>query len=157
MPRKRIKSKQKLIINHKRLTNELYESICKKVSMSELLGDYKHLGYKYGYYFKIFNASNLEACKEIWNLHKDEVMNRWKLDKNNAGKRPFLWWIVEAPEPKRKVKQIRRYYKYPNGKIIYTALGDLKEEVIEEETDKEYLRRLDLLEDWEIKEFEANY
>jgi len=84
-------------------------------------------------------------------------MNRWKLDKNNAGKRPFLWWIVEAPEPKRKVKQIRRYYKYPNGKIIYTGLGDLKEEVIEEETDKEYLRRLDLLEDWEIKEFEANY
>jgi len=72
MPRKRIKSKQKLIINHKRLTNELYESICKKVSMSELLGDYKHLGHKYGHYFKMFDASNLKACKEIWNLQNLE-------------------------------------------------------------------------------------
>lgn len=99
--------------------------------------------------YLFFDKSNIKICKEIWQRHKNEVMRIWKSDISNSGKRPFTWWIVEAPEPKIKVKRIHKYYKYPDGQIVYTEAGDLKEERLEEETEREYLKRLNLLEEWE--------
>ncbi|MHB8277491.1 MAG: hypothetical protein ACYDIA_07550 [Candidatus Humimicrobiaceae bacterium] len=159
MPRKRVKSKQKLIINYTKLTGDLYQSICEEVSMEELLdgSDYENTGYGNGFYYWMFDKKDIEMCKKIWKIHKDEVMKLWKLDKNNVGKRPFLWWKCEAPEPKKKIGRVMRYTleKNPEGKsqLFYTDSGKLERVRYEIETEEEYLRRLDLLEDWEIKEF----
>lgn len=157
MPRKRIKSKKKLIIDYTKLTDELFESICKKASMSELIGNYKHLGYKYGYYFKMFDANNFKVCNEIWDMHKEEVMKRWKLDKNNAGKRPFLWWVCERPE---EIKIIR-YDKYTDLQGNPEPLemwpdGHIETEYPVYEGETAYLRRLNILEDWEIDVFDSD-
>ena len=47
--------------------------------------------------------------------------------------------------------KIDRYFE-SEGRRIYDVAGNLERERLREETEEEYLRRLDLLEDWEIKE-----
>jgi len=157
MPKKRVKSKQKLTINYNNLTEELYEAICKDVSMFEHLGDYKHLGFEYGQYFTMFNKNNPKVCKEIWNLHKDEVMARWKNEPGRAGTRPFLWWTVEAPEPRIKITRVEKYNIDRYSKTAFYCPGGDHEIVKEKlESEREYLTRLNLLEPWEVAELEKD-
>ena len=74
----------------------------------------------------MFDKNDTDLCRSIWDMHKDKVMKEWRRDaRANAGKRPYLRWKFEATEPK-----------------------------IESETELKYLKRLGLLEDWEIKELE---
>jgi hypothetical protein len=152
MPRRRIKSKRtNNHVNLKILTDELYDSICSRITMEEMFLDQEHKRENFGVGLStvFFDKNDPQICKEIWKMHKTEVMKRWQLDKNNTCKRPFLWWIAEAPEPKIKVKRIYKYFKYSDGQKRYTDAGDLEEEELKEETEKEYLQRLNLLEDWE--------
>ncbi len=165
MPRKRIKSKKRKVdIDYRRLTYDLHEAICHKVSMEEMLGGYKHLGYfegmgfGRGYYF-MFDKNDPKACRKIWDLHKKAVMEKWKTDpKNNAGSRPFLWWVCERPEDMKIIG---------SEDYIINSIGDIngvetvpegEEPEIEKYTIYEdqyaYLKRLNLLEDWEIKALE---
>jgi len=153
MPRKRIKSKLKRITNYNNLTDELYQAICKKVSMYELLGDYKQLGYKHGNYFVMFDKTDSKVCKQLWDLHKNEVMEKWKNEPYTAGTRPFLWWIVEAPEPRIKGTRVKKYSIDKNSNITYWPGGELERVYEELEPEREYLTRLNLLEPWEIAEF----
>lgn len=151
MPKKRIRFKKKFNVDYAKLTEELYESICKYVSLAEMLGDYEHLGYKYGQYFVMFDKNDPKACRKIWNLHKKAVMERWKTD-DNAGSRPFLWWICERPE---EIKIIR-YEKYTNlggepEPVEIDIKGTLEYEYPIYESETAYLKRLNLLEAWEIK------
>ena len=162
MPRKRIKSKKKKInIDYRKLTYDLYEAICHRVSMEEHLGDYKHLGYRehldgnLNYYF-FFDKNDPKVCRKIWNLHKKAVMEKWKTDKNNVGSRPFLWWICERPEDIK----IIRYEKWMDNsdkkpEPVELPDGSLEYEYPIYEDQAEYLKRLDLLESWEIQEIKA--
>ena len=157
MPRKRIKGKKKKI-NLRILTHDLYESICDKVSLVEMLRDYDYnnVGAKYSYWF-MFDKNDPEKCKEVWDLHKEAVMEKWKLDKNNAGKRPFLWWVCERPEDIK----IIRYEKYKdfNGKPEPREMwpdGHIETEYPIYEGETAYLRRLNLLREDEIKIFDSD-
>lgn len=133
MPRKRVKSKREGGINLKNLTDELYESICNEISFEEIL-DCSELEqeqrYFDGYNYLLFNKGDPELCRQIWNMHKVAVMEKWKQDKNNAGKRPFLWWIAEAPE-------------FMSSKEINKIINDRNE--------REYLTKWGLLKEWEKK------
>ncbi len=162
MPKRRLRFKKKFNIDYAKLTDELYDAICHKVSMEEMLGGYEHLGYfedmgfDRGYYF-MFDKNDPEVCRKIWNLHKKAVMERFKTDpKNNAGTRPFLWWISERPEDIR----IIRYEKWMDNsdkkpEPVELPDGSLEYEYPIYEDQAEYLKRLDLLESWEIQEIKA--
>ncbi len=145
MPRKRIKFKGKKVINFNNLTEELYEAICSKNSMEELITRKQ-----------MFDKNNPDLCKQIWSLHKEEVTSRRKLDKNNAGKRPCLWWVCERPEDIK----ILRYDKYTNinGKPEPVEMwpdGHIETEYPIYEGETAYLERLGLLEDWELEVFNS--
>ncbi len=127
MVKKLIKSKRKKTINLNILTHELYEALCNYTSMEELLPDsiFEGLGHRDGYYWRPFNKDDPIKCKQIWNIHKKELMQRWFSYKVNDGRRPWIWWMCEAPEPRTK-----------------------------DEGELEYLERLNLLKEWEKKEIE---
>lgn len=154
MPKKRIRFKKKFILNYARLTEDLYDAICKCVSFEEFLEGYKHLGYKYGNYFVMFDKNDPKVCRRIWNLHKKAVMEKWKTDpKNNAGRRPFLWWICERSED---IKFLR-FEKHTNERGEPEPIEDIYPDGHTEfefpiyESETAYLKRLNLLEAWEIK------
>ncbi len=164
MPKRRIRFKKKFNIDYAKLTDDLYEAICHRVSMEEHLGDYKHLGYCEHFpgnlnYFYLFDKNDPEICRKIWNLHKKAVMEKWKTDpKNNTGSRPFLWWICERPEDIR----IIRYEKWMDNadkkpEPVELPDGSLEYEYPIYEDQTEYLKRLNLLEDWEIKAFKERF
>ncbi|MBA7564369.1 hypothetical protein ES695_10435 [Candidatus Atribacteria bacterium 1244-E10-H5-B2] len=167
MPKKRTRFKKKFNIDYTRLTDELYESICHKVSMEEMLGGYKHLGYfkdmgfDRGYYF-MFDKNDPKICRKIWNLHKKAVMERFKTDpKNNAGTRPFLWWISERPENMKVIGSedfiINSVGCYNGVEIVPEGEEPEIEKYTIYEDQFTYLKRLGLLEGWEIKAFKERF
>ena len=75
------------------------------------------------------DLTDKKLVKKIWDLHKEKVMKIWSQDpKGKAGRRPKFWWLVEASEHRKRL----------GNKI---------------ETQYSYLKRLNLLEDWEIEEY----
>jgi len=137
MTKKRIKSKRKRTIDLTVLTNELYESICSYTTLDEILTDdycpWKFVGVATGWkpYWKPFDKDDPKICKKVWDMHKKEVMDRWRADKVNAGSRPWLWWVCEANFSSKKADEIKKNM-------------ELK-----------YLEEKGLLEDWEIRELEV--
>ena len=106
-----------------------------------------------------------KLVKEIWDLHKKEIMRRWRLDpKGNAGRRPLFWWFIEAPEPKRDIsyeeykklelKQHPNIPFKPREKIKKNSPIPQMPPLKYKESNYAYFKRLNLLEDWELKEFE---
>ncbi len=80
-----------------------------------------------------------------WFANRDEL-----LANHNAGDRPAGWWDYEAPEPRPLIGQ----REFP-GKVLCWC-GELHDGfVCEYEGDKDYLRRLGLLEPWEEADLEA--
>jgi len=123
MPRKRIKKKKKRNINFEILNEDLIELICWGYFYFDLDGSYDIR--------KDIDLNDLKLVKKIWDMHKEQIMDYWRLDvKGNSGRRPKFFWIInEAIKPKR-------------------ISGNKKE------TDYGYLKRLKMLEKWEIEEFE---
>lgn len=140
MIKKRIKSKKKKYIKYEILTSDLFELIC--YGYSELDGNEIN---------KDIDLKDKKLVKEIWYMHKPEVMRIWRSDpKGNAGHRPKFWWIAESTEPKLRIS-FRKYKKLTGYKPLrkHKGIPDPKCQ----ETDRAYLKRLKLLEDWEIEEF----
>ena len=156
MPRKRIKFKGKKVIDLTKLTDDLYESICKDVSMAEMMReyDYDKVGLKYSYWF-MFDKSDPKICKEVWDLHKATVMEKWRSDKLNSYKRPWLWYKCEAKEGLK----IIGYEDFPlnvvgfyNGEPCFGDEKPIYEKHPVYESEREYLTRVKKLEPWELAE-----
>lgn len=51
--------------------------------------------------FKGLSPEELEAkMRELWFLHREEVMHDFLADPNHAGRRPTCWWKYESPVPR---------------------------------------------------------
>ncbi|MBA7492304.1 hypothetical protein ES702_02853 [subsurface metagenome] len=143
MVKKRKKGKKKKYIKYEILTDDLLEVICQ----GYLLLDRSDID---------IDLKDKNLVKEIWNMHKKEVMEIWRLDpKGNAGRRPEFWWLVEAIEPKLTIpyeeyKKLNDRPEYDPSKI--KGEKPLPDPIIQE-SDRAYLKRFNLLEDWEIEEF----
>ena len=118
MPKKRVKSKKKLTINYRILSHELYEAICSHVSMEELLEGHT-----------MFDKDDPKVCQRLWKAHKERVMELWRMDHNNAGKRPYLFWKCEKlPAPVKEYKNQLEYLE--KNKLIeaweISGINDMK-------------------------------
>lgn len=143
MVKKRKKGKKKKYIKYEILTSNLFEVICD----GYLLLDQSDID---------IDLKDKNLVKEIWNMHKKEVMEIWRSDpKGKAGQRPKFWWLVEATEPRLTIpyeeyKKLNDRPEYDPSKIK----GEKpKPDLSIYESDRAYLKRLNLLEDWEIEEF----
>ncbi|MBA7615979.1 hypothetical protein ES703_23269 [subsurface metagenome] len=143
MVKKRKKGKKKKYIKYEILTSDLLEVICQ----GYLLLDRSDID---------IDLKDKKLVKEIWNMHKKEVMRIWRSDpKGNAGRRPKFWWLVEAIEPRltispKEYKKLYDRFEYDPSKIKGQKP---KPDLTYFESDYAYLKRLNLLEDWELAEF----
>jgi len=143
MARKRIKGKKKKYLKYEILTDDLLEVICD--------------GYILVYREDIdIDLEDKKLIKKIWDLHKEKVMKKWRLDpKGNAGQRPLFFWLVEAKEPRLTISP--KEYKKLNDRPEYDPSKikgqKPKPDLTYFESDYAYLKRFNLLEDWEIEEF----
>lgn len=145
MVKKRKRGKKKKYLKYEILTTDLLEVICD----GYLLLDRSDID---------IDLKDKNLVKEIWNMHKKEVMEIWSQDpKGNAGHRPKFWWLVEATEPRLTIspeeyKKLndRPFRDYDPSKIKGQKP---KPDLTYFESDYAYLKRLNLLLDWEIVEF----
>ena len=143
MVKKRKKGKKKKYIKYEILTDDLLEVICQ----GYLLLDRSDID---------IDLKDKKLVKEIWNMHKKDVMEIWRSDiKGNAGRRPYFWWLVEAIEPRLTISP--KEYKKLNDRPEYDPSKikgqKPKPDLTYFESDYAYLKRLNLLEDWELAEF----
>ena len=142
MVKKRKKGKKKKYIKYEILTDDLLEVICQ----GYLLLDRSDID---------IDLKDKKLVKEIWNMHKKEVMEIWRSDtKGNAGRRPEFWWLVEATEPRLTIpyEEYKKLNDRPESEPSKIH-NEIREELEIYESDYAYLKRLNLLEDWELAEF----
>ncbi len=92
-----------------------------------------------------FNTGDMEVVWDFYDQHKDLIYERWKI----PCERPWCWLQFEMPEPKKIIEHV----------IIPSIEFDYKGEHIttsgsafdRKESDIEYLKRLNLLEPWEVE------
>ena len=144
MPRKRIKSKKKNIYRFM----ELYGDLHCVLTWMPPTG------------VKDIDWQDKELVRNLWERHGQKIMNEWRTDPTNAGKRPKIWWHIHV---KRKDFRILRYEDfvtnavgYYNGKSCTGGEEPIiaKHPVYESQT--AYLDRKGLLEDWEVEYFKKN-
>lgn len=84
--------------------------------------------------------------KTFWRAHRQAIMDRYFREGRHAGQRPWPFWEWEMPEPRLKVGT--HEYWGP-----WTKDGPPKEPEILDvfEDDEVYLRRVGLLENWELE------
>jgi len=114
---------------------------------------------------------DVEAFKAAWELFRDRLLSEWIAA--NPGTRPAAWWILEAPEPRRRIDgiqhpfadRIRRqrveampahYFARRHVNDLYFGLPRViftrGESTAKYETEAAYLHRLGLLTDAERAE-----
>jgi len=133
MPKKRIKSKKKF--NYDYL--EPYDSLYCALTWIDIDG-------------VNIDWNDRELIKKLWNLHGEKIMEIWRQDPANAGKRPKIWWYVNS----EKDIKVLRYEKYKNvrGEIEAREIdGHLTSEYSIYESESSYLKRKGLLESWELE------
>ena len=101
-----------------------------------------------------FEAENYEIGKSeeelraFWNAHRKTIMERYSEENRRKGKgweanRPWYFWKVDAVEPRLKT---------PPGDFEACKVWDHHRNIYSwVETDFAYLKRLNLLQDWELK------
>jgi hypothetical protein len=77
---------------------------------------------------------------ECYRVNHDRIMEEWFSNKHNWGYRPWVWWVIEAPERRKKIG-IEKWYDSKNWHFTFNY-----------EDSVELLERLKLLEQFEIKE-----
>jgi hypothetical protein len=101
----------------------------------------------------------MPAVEAAWNEVRDEILPRYVLE--NPGRRPWAWWIFDAPEPTRRLHGgFDAFAKGPRANLIdeilrfgcgwYTSVGiDEMADPPIVETEAGYLERHGLLTDHE--------
>lgn len=88
-----------------------------------------------------------EELRAFWDEHKKVIIARCLEENKKRGwvaNRPWVWWIWEMVEPQRPV---------PPGQFEANKVWDHKKrEFGWVESDFEYLKRLNLLEPWELEQ-----
>ena len=143
MPKKRIKKKIRKNDNYKFM--ELYDDLHTVLTWMPL-GRMKDINWK-----------DKELVSNLWKWHGEKIMNEWETDPTHAGQRPRIWWHIFT---KNEDFKILRYEKYTglNGKPEPREMwpdGHLETEYPIYEGETAYLKRKNLLEDWELKEIES--
>ena len=90
----------------------------------------------------------------FWKANRKQILKDFIAD--HPGQRPYFWWMLDAPEPRKRVKgtavekehheTMAYYYGVPSNDTFY-ELGIDKERIKEAdfESELEYLKRLNLL------------
>lgn len=86
-----------------------------------------------------------EELKAFWKKHREAILERYFSDRRHAGQRPWPFWEWEMPEERRKVGT-QEYWG------CWGKDGPPKKAKILDvfESDEAYLKRLGLLEEWEL-------
>ena len=99
-----------------------------------------------------------KLVSDLWKWHGEKIMNEWRKDPTNAGKRPKIWWHIHT---KKEDFKIFRYEKYTDfdGNLEPREMwpdGHIETEYPVYESQTAYLERKGLLEDWEMEYFKKN-
>lgn len=107
-----------------------------------------YLFYVYGPYFEAENYADNKSEEELrafWRKHERPMLARYMTEcrsRNHACQRPTSWWAASMPEPQRKIEpgEFDAQQNWDHQRHCYDWV----------ESDAEYLKRLGLLEPWEI-------
>lgn len=124
----------------------------KKSFMKRGSGGISEADYVYFTSGDFFEAENYEIGKSeeelkfFWDKHRGAIMERYLAENRKKGweaNRPWYFWKVDAVEPRLKT---------PPGEFDAQRVWDHQRKVYDwVETDFDFLKRLNLLEDWELK------
>jgi hypothetical protein len=94
-------------IRRKLISQRLYAGLSPQLRLYLELGDYTG-GPEHPADVDVFRlaggpiSGDFAALAKVWAQHADEIMGAWLVEA--PGYRPFAWWAVVAPEPRRVVR-----------------------------------------------------
>jgi len=87
-----------------------------------------------------------DELKAFWKKHRAAILERYCFGGRHAGQRPWPFWEWEMPEPRLKVGTQEYWGPWTkNGPPKKAEILDVMED------DEAYLKRVGLLEEWELK------
>jgi len=149
-----VKRRKKIIkiknyLNSKILTKIIREAMIDKLSFEEMLDTDLKTGYEEEGW--LWDKNDPTLNKAYWDKFGDLLMKWWR-DHKIVGKRPWLFYKVYSEKPKILYLTLRECEPELFEDPPYPDEDDTKYEIYEAQED--FLRRMGLLEDWEIKEIE---
>jgi hypothetical protein len=133
MPRKNIRSKRRVsAVNLNRLNTAQSFYLRTGIVLSGLE---EQLGFK---------CTDMLIIKALWRTHRGAIMERYRSDPHQAGKRPWAWWQFE--NPREDYKQLQHTYEEIETALEHRQLIDKK---------LQYLKDNNLLEPWEVEALKA--
>jgi len=88
------------------------------------------------------------GLEEVWHKYGDEVLKSWIAE--HPLTRPWSWWLVDAPEPRKRLVPDKHYWK-DWKKFSHGIPENRRDSEKEFETEAQYLERLGLLTESEKK------
>ena len=123
-----------------------------RVNVNSGFTEVDFLFFTFGAFFEAEGYADGKSDQQLllfWRKHEKAMLARYMTEcrsRNHACQRPTSWWAASMPEPQRKIEP---------GEFDAQQNWDHQRRCFDwVESDAEYLKRLNLLEDWEIKMLE---